>query len=142
MALPLLAIAGLVSMGSKIYTGFQQKKALRKEGALIAEQGEITYVEALRDANIIRHQGEVFAQKQSLQYIGSGVTLGGSALITLKQTRLYAESEAAAVERRGIAVRDLGYKKQDIMESEGNASVLSGFLGGFTSMLSAVGGEK
>lgn len=142
MALPLLAIATLLSAGSQIYTGAQQKKSLVKEGNLIARQGEILYTEALRTASIIRQQGDIFAQKQSLQYIGSGVNLGGSALITLKQTRMYAEAEAKAVERRGLAERDLGYAKRDIAKSEGNASLISGFLGGFSSVLSMFGGEN
>lgn len=140
MALPLLIFAGLSAL-AKGYSGYSKNKSLRDEGALIAEQGAIQYTEALRDASIVRHEGQIFLQKQSLQYIGSGVQLSGSALITLRQTELYANEYADSIERRGLAVRDLSNKKRDIMQKEGTSSLLSGLFGGAGDIISVFSGE-
>ena len=141
MAAPLLIFAGLSAL-AKVYSGYSKNKSLREEGMLQEEQGAIFYKESLRDANIIRHEGQVFLQKQSLQYLSSGVELGGSALITLKQTELYAEEAAKTTERRGKAGYDLAKRKNEIAGNEGTASLISGFLGGATSVLSVFGGDE
>lgn len=141
MAFPILALAA-VSFTANAYAGYSKNKSLREEGALIAEQGRINYTEAKRDAELVRREGEIFSQKQSLQYIGSGVILGGSALITLKQTRMYAEEKARSIERRGAAIQDLAFKKEAIMKKEGTSSLIGGFLTGATSALSAYSGGK
>ena len=138
MAAPLLIFAGLSAL-AKVYSGYSKNKSLRDEGLLQEEQGAIFYKESLRDANIIRHEGQVFMQKQSLQYLSSGVELGGSALINLRQTELYAEEEAQATERRGKAGYDLAKRRNQIAKKEGTASLISGFLGGTTSVLSVFG---
>lgn len=140
MAFPMLAFAA-ISAGASIYSGFQKKGALQAEGAAIAKEGETIYQESLKEAETIRREGEIFAQKQSLQYIASGVVLGGSALITLKQTKMFAEESASATERRGKAARDLGYEKQKIAGREGNASIISGFGNAALSVLSAYPGK-
>lgn len=139
MAAPLIALAA-VSFIANAYSGYSKNKSLRAEGALIAEQGKIQYTESLRDAELVRREGEIFSQKQSMQYIASGVELGGSALITLKQTRMYAEEKARSVVRRGEAVRDLSFKKEEIMKREGTSSLIGGVLTGATSALSAYSG--
>lgn len=141
MAFPMLALAA-ISFGAKAYEGYSKNKSLRDEGAAVAEQGKIIYAEALRDADLVRQEGEIFAQKQSLQYIGSGVILGGSALITLKQTELYANEKANSIEARGLATKNLADQKNNIAKREGTASLISGFLGGATSALNAGTSEK
>lgn len=140
MAFPMLAFAA-ISAGANIYSGFQKKKALESEGELVAKQGELMYQESLKEAEMIRREGEIFAQKQSLQYIASGVVLGGSALITLKQTRMFAEEQASATERRGKAGMELSYAKRDIAKKEGTASIIGGFGNAAISVLSAYPGK-
>jgi len=135
MAFPMLAFAA-ISLGSKLYSGYSKNKSLREEGAAVAQQGEEIYAESLREADMIRREGDIFSQKQSMQYIGAGVVLGGSSLITLKQTKMFAEEKASSVVRRGEATRDLGYAKEKIAKREGTASIIGGFGDAAVSMLS------
>jgi len=134
MAWPLIAFA-VASAASKVYSANSARKSAKAEAAAYVEQGRIQYVESLRDAELIRYNGKIFAQKQEMQYIASGVILGGSALITLEQTRRFANEEASAVERRGAAGLRLAEKKQSITEREGNASVIGSLITGTTSVL-------
>jgi len=140
MAFPMLAMLA-ISMYSSMSQGQQKNNALRAEGDLVAKQGELSYMESLKEAEIIRRDGEVFSQKQSLQYIHSGVILGGSALITMKQTRMFAEESASATTRRGKATKDLSFAKRDIAKKEGTASVISGFGNAGMSALSMFSGK-
>lgn len=141
MAFPLLAFAA-VSMLANTYSANSTRKSNNKEAALIVEQGKTQYVESLRDAELIRYNGRIFAQKQEMQYIASGVILGGSALITLEQTRRFANEEANAVERRGAAGLKLAQDKQEIVRNEGNASVIGSLITGTSSVLSVGYGGK
>lgn len=142
MAAPLVFFAAL-SAGANIYSAYSNKKSANKEAAAYVEQAKIQYVESLRDAELIKYKGEIFAQRQSLQYIASGVILGGSALITLEQTRRFANEEANATARRGAAGLRLAYEKEQITQNQGNASVIGSLITGVTSVLSTgYGGEK
>lgn len=128
-----------LSVGSKLYSGYSKEQSMLSESGFLRDEGRIIYGEALRDASIIRLEGERFAQKQANQYIASGVQLGGSALITMAETRKMAGAEATAVERRGKATYDLAEKRAKIMQKEGKASLIAGLIDGATSALSFMG---
>ncbi len=142
MAAPLLIFAAL-SAAANIYSANSNRKSLKKEAAAYVEQANTQYVESLRDAELIRYKGNIFAQRQEMQYIASGVILGGSALITLEQTRRFANEEASAEVRRGAAGVRLAKQKQQIVTDEGNASVIGSLITGTSSVLSVgYGGGK
>jgi len=96
-------------------------------------QGNLAVAEAFRDASIIREEGRSFAASQSLQFIGSGVELTGSALITTAQTIKYAETEAQATEAKGKAQQRLAYKQADVVRNEGRAALAGGIIKGVAS---------
>jgi hypothetical protein len=121
--------SSLQAAGS-IYGGVSNYIASQTVARSIREQGAITEAEAFRTADIIREEGVKFAAKQSLQYIGSGVQMVGSALITTAQTKKYAQTEALAAEDRGRAIRHLSEQQAEAKESEGRAALIGGIIQG------------
>jgi len=134
----LLAGAAISAVG-QIYSGISSMNAANQTAADMRGQGDIVFAESLRTANIIIEEGDKFAAEQSLQYIGSGVQLAGSALVTISQTKKYAATEAEAVRKSGEAKRNLAYSTAGRTENEGRASMVSGIMGGASSMFSAAG---
>lgn len=133
----LLAGAAISAIG-QIYSGVSSMNAANQTAKDLRVQGQITYNESLRTAAMIEEEGTKFAASQSLQYIGSGVELAGSALVTIAQTMKYARTEAEAVRSQGRAQRDLYYTKAQRTENEGRASLVSGIIGGASKFLGAV----
>jgi len=137
----LLAGAAINAVG-QIYSGVTSMNAANETASDMRAQGDILFSEAERTANIILEEGYKFAASQALQYIGSGVELAGSALITIQQTKKYAEAEAAAVRSSGAAKRDVAYKGASARENEGRAALISGIVGAGSTMFSAAGNSK
>jgi hypothetical protein len=117
-----------VSILSQFLGGMSKKSNADKTAYDAEKQGLILFAERRRDANLIRRDGEIFAQRQALGYVGAGVKIGGSALITLEHTRRMAGAEASAVERRGKAELDLTSTRAGTVRNEGNASMISSLL--------------
>ena len=118
------AISGVGSL----FSGFSQYNQSKEQASDYEEQGVLVLQQSLRDASIIREEGIKFAAKQSLQYIGSGVELVGSALITMEQTRMYANTEANAVEKQGRARRDYAFKQAKRVRNEGRAELIGSII--------------
>jgi hypothetical protein len=127
-------VGGLLQAAGSIYSGISTYQRSREYASDLRYQGAVAYAEHMRSANIIREEGRKFAAQQSLQYIGSGVQLMGSALVTIAQTKKYADTEAKAVETRGRAVQYLSERQASIKEDEGRAALVSGILGGIGSI--------
>jgi hypothetical protein len=123
-----ITLLTLVSAGVSIFQGVQKRKSMFPQAEDAEGQAIQLFAERRRDANLIRRDGDIFAQRQALAYVGAGVKIGGSALITLEHTRRMAGAEADAVERRGKAEFDLTRTNTRTARSEGNASLISGFL--------------
>jgi ATP-dependent protease HslVU (ClpYQ) peptidase subunit len=85
--------------------------------------------EANRDAQRIEEDGNRFAHKQKLMYIGSGVEYGGSAVVTIMQTKKWAAAEASAKRARGAAISQYGYQTARIQEGQGRAALVGGYAG-------------
>lgn len=128
-------MGGMIKGVGSIYGGISAFNSSREVASDLRFQGNIAMQESFRTAAIIREEGQKFAARQSLQYIGSGVQLGGSALVTLAQTKKYAETEAKATEAKGRAVQYLSEKQARLKEDEGRAAMVSGILGGIGSIL-------
>jgi hypothetical protein len=130
MGAEVLAISMLgmgVAQGVAGYqSGLSQQQAYKAEGALL--EGE-----AFREASRIEDEGARFADEQKMAYIGSGVEIGGSAVVTLAQTDKWARTEAEAVRSRGRAIRDYYGKAGRVARNQGVASFISGVLGGAAS---------
>ncbi|MCK4578002.1 MAG: hypothetical protein KAU50_04385 [Candidatus Marinimicrobia bacterium] len=126
----MFALGQLMVMAGSIYTGVTTLNAANKQATALEEQGALVLNEALRDASITREEGRNFAANQSLQYIGAGVELVGSALITMAQTRKYAETEAAAMISKGRAGAAFARKQAGIKRAGGRAALIGGVVTG------------
>ena len=130
-----IGLGSILMAAGSIYTGVTSLLSKNKASEELIEQGSIAVNEAFRNASIIREEGRKFAATQSLQFIGSGVELTGSALITLEQTRSYAEAEAKAVEERGKAQARLARKNAEIKQSEGRSSFIGSIISGISNLI-------
>ncbi len=128
------SLGGLIGGIGSIYTGIAAFRSSVELASDLRFEGEIIYRESIRTSAIIIEEGKKFAAGQSLQYIGSGVQLAGSVLVTLAQTRKYAATEAEATRARGAAYRTLAERKAARVKSEGRASLVSGIIGGVASV--------
>jgi len=128
-------LGGALGALGSIYTGISAFNAAGAVAEDLRFEGEVVFREAIRTANVIREEGMKFAAAQSLQYIGSGVQLAGSALVTIAQTEKFAETEASAVEARGGATKSLAERSARVKENEGRAALVGGIVGGVTSLL-------
>jgi len=126
MAAPLLIAGTLFSMAGSMSAGISALNESTRLANDVMAEGRILFGESMRTAAIIEEEGYKFAAKQSLQYIGSGVQLAGSALITIAQTKAYAKEEAEATRARGRAQRKLAYSKATGVRNEGRAALISG----------------
>lgn len=132
----MLALAALLVAAGTIYTGITTFDSSHKQAKLFEEEGMLALDEAFRNASIIREDGRDFAASQSLQFIGAGVHLAGSALITMEQTIKYSEAEARATIKRGQAQASLAKKQADIRRSEGRAALIGSIIGVGSSLVS------
>jgi hypothetical protein len=119
-----LTVAG---MGMSIYQGVQQANSSRAQAELTRSYSDIQQAEANREAVRIEEDGNRFAQKQKMMYIGSGVEIGGSAVVTLAQTKRWAKAEADATRARGTALKEYGNRTASIQEGQGRAALIGGF---------------
>lgn len=125
----------LLTAAANIYSGTTSLTESNKAAENTEQQGLLVLTEALRDASIIREEGRNFMATQSLQFIGAGVELVGSALITMKQTLKYAEAEAKATEAKGLARAELAYTEADVTRAKGRAGLVGGILGAASSFI-------
>jgi len=121
-------LGGTVSGIGSLYEGFSIFQESKQQAEELEYQGTVALSEAYRNASIIREEGRHFAATQSLQFIGSGVELMGSALITLEQTKKFANTEAKAVEASGEAKNRYAIQQAETMRNQGRASLLSGIV--------------
>jgi len=117
----------LTGFGS-LYSGVESYKSSKKLASDLRYEGGLAMRESFRTASIIREEGREFRANQSLQYIGSGVELVGSALVTLAHTKKMYETEAGAEESRGVAQANLANKQARVKEDEGRADLISGII--------------
>lgn len=128
-----MALSGFGSLIS----GISIFKESSKQADEIEFQGSLALKETLRDASIIREEGRSFAASQSLQFIGAGVELVGSALITIAQTKAFAEVQAKALEASGRAKSLFALRQAASKRAEGRAALAAGITKATVSVLSA-----
>ena len=61
-------------------------------------------------------------------FLKGGVSLAGSPMLILEETREEAAKESGAVRRRGAALFELGLSKADRLASAGRASFIGGLF--------------
>lgn len=123
-------VLALTTAGMGIAQGFTQQRAYNEQAGLYERDAALLESESIREGARIEDEGKRFADEQKMAYIGSGVEIGGSAVVTLAQTDKWAATEAEAVRERGRAVRDYQLRSAKIARGQGRAAFVSGVLGG------------
>jgi len=129
-------VLALASVGMGVAQGISAMGTKRAEATMLEADAIRLEGESRREARRIEDEGKRFAARQKMMYIGSGVQIGGSAVVTLAQTDKWARAEADAVRERGKAIRDYYGRAADIARREGTAAFISGIVGGVTSGIS------
>ena len=123
MGAEMLAVVPMIMGVSEGIAGYGAKNA---QATMYDAEGIRLEGEANREASRIEDDGRRFAAQQKMMYIGSGVEIGGSAVVTLAQTDKWAKTEADATRDRGRALRAYNERSGRIARNEGMASFISG----------------
>jgi len=132
MGVETVALAAITA-GMGIYQGISAQRASNEQAKLMESDGILLESEARREAGRIVEEGQRFADQQKMAYIGSGVEIGGSAVVTLAQTDKWAQEEATAVRDRATAIRKYYDRSAKIARNQGMASFISGIAQGAAS---------
>lgn len=127
MGVETLAIMSVV-MG--VTQGIAANSAKQSEASMRESEGVLLESEAMREASLIEDEGRRFADSQKMAYIGSGVEIGGSAVVTLAQTDKWAKTEADAVRSRAKSLRAYYDRAGQIARNQGKAAFVSSVAGG------------
>lgn len=133
----LMAGTAIISGGSSILGGIQANKAAKQEAALQRQQGEIAYQEAQINANNEAFNQTQAVQRQRLAFLSSGVSLEGSPLAVLQQSREYGQSQVDAILRQGANTKILADAQANITKNKGRAALISGVASGVGSLAKA-----
>lgn len=134
-----LALIGstVISVGSKVASGFAAKKAANNEASLLEDQARIATDEAAQKAQIRATEVRKFAKTQKLAFLKNGVTLEGSPLLVLQDTFDQGQIEVNAITKQGFAQSKLLNAKAQIMRNQGRAALIGGFGDAASSLFSA-----
>lgn len=117
-------ISSFVSAGSTVAAGRAQQEAFDREAALQEEQGRIARREAGIEAERTATERRKFLARQKLAFIKNGVSLEGSPLLVLEETRSESQKEVDAIIKSGNAQQRLFFRKAAISRSKGRAAIL------------------
>jgi len=120
-------------------------RAAEFEAQQMEVNAQITADEAARDASKIADNARRFAGEQAVAYASSGVTLEGSPLLVLDETRRKAQEEVDATYRRGQQIssalkmqaqmtREFGAFQASTAQSKGRSALLGSSAKGFADL--------
>jgi len=133
-------VAAGVSAGTQVAVGRQQQEAAGQEAVLQEEQGRILREEAQVEAERSAKEKRKFLVKQKLAFIKNGVSLEGSPLLVLEETRSESQKEIDAIIRRGSAQQRLAFQRAVITRSKGRAALLGSISGATSNIFNTVSG--
>ncbi len=128
-----LQVAMLATSISQVAQGYGAYASSQAQASAMQVQGEIAQFEADREAARIQKEGDRFRKKQKLAFIKSGLTLEGSPLLVLEETRYEVEREASAERLRGKALGLKARHSAENLRAGGRAKFISGIIGGASS---------
>ncbi len=116
------------SMIGSIYSGISASMSAQDEAKDLKRQAALERQEGLEEAARLEKEHRKFLAKQSLMYLKGGVTLEGSPLLVLKETRDEKDKQVTAQERRAEALYRLGRGKAQRVSRGGRAGLIGGFM--------------
>ncbi len=124
-----LMIASIATtVGGHIFSGIAGNIAAQDEAKDLKRQAALERQEGLEEAARLEKEHRKFLAKQSLMYLKGGVTLAGSPLLVLEETREEKNKQVAAQKRRAEALYRLGRGKAKRVSNAGRAGLIGGFM--------------
>lgn len=124
-----LAIGSTVlSAGGSIYGGMQASQSAKEEAALQRQQGDLAAAEASRNATDEAYNQTQNVTRQKMAFLANGVTLEGSPLEVLAETKNQGQRSVNAILQQGAAQKNLSYQSAQVTQNKGRAALISGVL--------------
>jgi hypothetical protein len=124
---------GMASAGLQLGAGIADFISSRGQASLFEMQGEMALIDAKHNALLIRSMAQQTAQQQKADYLSSGVNFGGSGVITIAQTKSWAEAEARSYEIRGEIQKSMSKISATRTKYAGISSMINSVFGAVTS---------
>ncbi len=132
------AMIGLMAVNAvgQIFGGLSAQQAADDEARALAEQAALARQEALEEAERLDKEYTRFLARQSLMYLKGGVTLAGSPLLVLTETREERDERVQAQIDRANALYRSGMSASRRASRQGRDALIGGVLGAATSTAS------
>ncbi len=121
------------TVAGHIFGGIAADRAASDEARALKREAALARQEELEEAERLDKEHRKFLARQSVMFLKGGVTLSGSPLFVLEETREEKKRQVEAQKSRAEAKYNLGRKRADIVSSAGRARLIGGFLGAVTS---------
>lgn len=126
----------LASVGGQIFGGASERSENEAEARDIESQAALARSENLEEARRQRREDRKFLAKQSVMFIKGGVSLEGSPLLILEETKEEEEKQFAAGKRQAEARFGFEFNRAERLREQGRAKLTGGILGGAGSGIS------
>lgn len=127
---PLAVASAVLSVAG----GISKQSAANKEARALDDQASLMEQEAQEEARIHAVRVRKFMGNQKSAFLKNGVTLDGSPLWVLEDTRSAGQAEVDSIVKQGAAKATLSRQRAEIARSEGRAALIGGFSQGFSSL--------
>ncbi len=129
------AMSGLMAVNAigSIAGGLAAQKAAEAEADALAEQAALVRLEELEETERLDKEYTRFLARQSLMFLKGGVTLAGSPLLVLEETREEREKRVQAQIDRANALYRSGMSASRRASRQGRDALIGGILGAATS---------
>ncbi len=128
----MIGVMAVSAIGS-IAGGIAAQRAAEDEADALAAQAAMLRQEALEEAERIDKEHTRFLARQSLMFLKGGVSLSGSPLLVLEETREEREKRVQAQIDRANALYTYGMSAAARAKSQGRSALIGGVLGAATS---------
>ena len=136
-----LMAAQAVSAITSVAGGLQSQSEGKNQAALALSQASLRGAESVRaadrEARLVQDDAIATERKQKLAYLASGVTLEGSPLLVMEETRRKGQENVNEILRAGEAEKTAAELEGRVMalqaKSAGRQAFTAGLIGGLTS---------
>lgn len=133
----LVAAAAVAGAGASIYGGMQAEKEGKRQATLATQQASAAAAEerrlTARQKELEQRDINKTIDRQKLAYLKAGVTLEGSPLLKMEETRRLGAENLAEIEAAGGAASDArlaeGRIQAEQAKSRGRQGLISGITG-------------
>lgn len=130
-------ILAVASAGAGIMQGMQQKAAYKQQGENAVASATMAATEQTRtsfkEAQVAEQDAKQAERRQKVAYLASGVTLEGSPLLIMEETRRKGAENVDEILRAGQAASGAlmveGYNQKSALKAKGRDAFMSGIGG-------------